>query len=106
MTKKNQSLMRRPSGYRATSTAIAAADKTWDACKMSFHRELALKAFSGTTTVSPGRSAALATPPPNNPLLPPTTEPSARITKMPFLYAVLLGPPAWPRYHPADLPGL
>src|SRR5580698_587651 len=98
--------MRRHISYRATSTATPAADKIWDACKIFFHRELALKAFSGTTTMSPGRSTALSTPPPNNPPLPPATEPSARITKMPFLYAVLLGPPACPRYHPADLPGL
>src|SRR5665213_1146794 len=39
------------------------------------------------------------------PVLPPITEPSARITKIAFLLASGVGPPAWFKYHCALLPG-
>ncbi len=61
---------------------------------------------SGTTTMSPGRSSALSTPPPNIPPAPPTMEPSARITKIPFLFAISVGPPACLEIPSRILPGL
>src|SRR5256885_2725000 len=62
-------------------------------------------AFSGTTTVSPGCSTALNEGPDHRLSLAPITDPSARITKMAFLSATVVGPPAWLRYHFALLPG-
>src|SRR5207302_7536890 len=64
------------------------------------------KARSGTITMSPGCRAASTAPPLNSPPLPPTTVPSARITKMAFLFAIVVGPPDCPKYQPALLPGL
>src|SRR5271169_3067602 len=66
-----------------------------------------LGVFSGTMTVSPGRSEALKGSPVNQP--PPLffaerTEPSARITNTAFLSASGVSPPAWPRYHFAERP--
>src|SRR6266478_2009066 len=62
-------------------------------------------AFSGTTTVSPGCSTALSELPDHRLSFAPITDPSARITKMDFLSANLVGPPPWLRYHFALLPG-
>src|SRR5271154_780311 len=61
-------------------------------------------AFSGTTTVSPGRNSAFKESPPHSPWLEPRTEPSARITKIAFLLANWVGPPDWPRYQFALFP--
>src|SRR5438105_6958321 len=54
-------------------------------CSVSLHLKPPPNALSGTMTVSPGWSAASSAPPVNAPPLPPTTEPSARTTKIPFL---------------------
>src|SRR3974377_2293033 len=62
-------------------------------------------AFSGTTTVSPGCSDVPNESPIQRLFFTPTTEPSARITKIAFLLASVVGPPDWPRYHLALLPG-
>src|SRR5438132_12931916 len=86
----------------ATPTAYAScADSI-----VVFHLLLIEKALSGTPTMPPGRNSALSIPPLNRPPEPPTTEPSARITKADFLFAIWVGPPACFRYHPAFLPGL
>src|ERR1700722_8085909 len=62
-------------------------------------------AFSGTTIVSPGSSDAPKDWPAQMPLFEPITEPSARITKIAFFFARVVGPPDWPRYHFALFPG-
>src|SRR5271155_2454128 len=62
-------------------------------------------AFSGTMTVSPGRNAAFNESPLHTLSLPPSTEPSARITKIAFLFATAVGPPDWLRYQRALFPG-
>src|SRR6266436_4352270 len=62
-------------------------------------------AFSGTTTVSPGCNTAFNEFPDHKLSFAPTTDPSARITKIAFLSATVVGPPAWLRYHFALLPG-
>src|SRR5215472_15477725 len=62
-------------------------------------------AFSGTTTMSPGLRDAPKGSPFHHPLLlflAAMTDPSARITKTPFLSAIGVNPPAWLRYHFAD----
>src|ERR1700757_284087 len=67
-----------------------------------------LGVFSGTITMSPGRSAAFIGSPDHQPLLvlfEETTDPSARITNTPFLSAIGVKPPAWLKYHFADRPG-
>src|SRR5208283_3761539 len=67
-----------------------------------------LGVFSGTTTVSPGRSVALRGSPNHQPaplFFEEMTEPSARITNTPFLSATGVNPPAWLKYHFPDLPG-
>src|SRR5271157_2706508 len=64
-------------------------------------------AFSGTTTMSPGRSAAFMGSPDHQPPLlffEEITDPSARITNTAFLSAMGDNPPAWLKYHFADLP--
>src|SRR5271157_1451506 len=66
-----------------------------------------LGAFSGTTTMSPGRRAALIGSPDHQPPLlffEEMTEPSARITNTAFLSAMGVSPPAWLKYHFADRP--
>src|ERR1700688_349580 len=62
-------------------------------------------AFSGTTTVSPGCKTALSEGPDHKLAFAPMTEPSARITKIAFLFATAVGPPDWLRYHFALFPG-
>src|SRR6266403_1473799 len=62
-------------------------------------------AFSGTTTESPGCSTASSDFPDHKLSFAPITDPSARITKIAFLSATVVGPPAWLRYHFALLPG-
>src|SRR5215472_2997956 len=64
-------------------------------------------AFSGITTMSPGLRDAPKGSPFHQPLvlfLAAITDPSARITKTPFLSAIGVSPPAWLRYHLALLP--
>jgi hypothetical protein len=60
--------------------------------------------FCGTTATSPGRKTPLKDPPTDKFSFVPTTEPSARFTKILFLLAKLRGPPEWPRYDFALLP--
>src|SRR6202158_5697898 len=62
-------------------------------------------ALSGTTTVSPGCNTAFSERPDHKLSFAPITDPSARITKIAFLSATVVGPPAWLRYHFALLPG-
>src|SRR5690242_17419995 len=62
-------------------------------------------AFSGTTTMSPGCSGTLKPSPDIHEELWPKTVPSARITKIAFFSARLVGPPACIKYHFAVLPG-
>src|SRR5215470_10849239 len=80
-------------------------DVTWAAVNRFCQFGPPPMAFSGTTTASPGRSAAFRESPANRLFLPPITDPSARITNMSFLFARVVGHPAWPRYHFALLPG-
>src|SRR5258708_12464102 len=61
-------------------------------------------AFSGTTTVSPGRSEALSELPDHNLSFAPITEPSSRITKMDFLSATCVGPQPRLQYHSPPFP--
>src|SRR5690348_8064600 len=77
-------------------------------CIMVFHFWFWPTAFSGTTTMSPGCKATLSGLPLNQPSedWPPTIDPSARTTKMDFLSASWLGPPAWAKYQFAFRPGL
>src|SRR5215470_7012051 len=77
----------------AREIAIPTAYANWADWSVVFHRVLALNAFSGTTTMSPGCRPVFFTPPLNKPPDPPTTEPSARMTKIDFLFAMLVGPP-------------
>jgi hypothetical protein len=91
---------------RATWTPIPIAEVNWETCKMVFHLLVPPIAFSGITTMSPGRSSALVAPPPHIPPEPPTTDPLARITKTDFLFAICVGPPACFKYHSALWPGL
>src|SRR3984957_12151089 len=83
----------------ATDAAVCAARKTF--C----HWMPPPNAFSGTTSVSPGCSTPDIESPENTLFREPITEPSARITKIAFLLASCVGPPDWPRYHFALLPG-
>src|SRR5947208_9983955 len=75
-------------------------------CRVVFHLVVPLNAFSGTMTKSPGCNAERSAPLLNKPAAPPATDPSARITKIAFLLAVFVGPPACLKYQPASLPGL
>src|SRR5260370_34806944 len=83
----------------AMDAATCAAKNTVDHCTPP------PTAFSGTTTVSPGRSTAFSELPDHKLSFAPMTDPSARTTKMDFLSANLVGPPPWLRYHFALLPG-
>src|SRR5215472_870789 len=72
-----------------------------------FTRLLPPEALSGTKTVSPGCKTVLSTLPDHHSPDPcPTTVPLARTTKIYFLSARLVGPPACFRYHLAFFPGL
>src|SRR3979490_2526770 len=84
---------------------LAMADAVCAVSKMLCHCRPPPSAFSGTTTVSPGCSVALSNSPPHRLLFVPMPEPSARITKIAFLLASCVGPPDWPRYQFAPLPG-
>src|SRR6185437_9023831 len=76
------------------------------ACKYGFcDVMLFLAASSGTTTVSPGCSASPSELPRQRLFCPPSTDPSARTTKIAFLFARSVGPPACWRYHLALFPG-
>src|ERR1700759_4418199 len=87
------------------NAALATDDATCAARKTVCHCTPPPIARSGTTTVSPGRSSARSDSPLHSPPDEPSTEPSARITKIAFLLASCVGPPDWPRYHCALLPG-
>src|ERR1700686_825278 len=78
---------------------------TWAVEKMRPQSRGPPIARSGTTTESPGCKAVLKEVPLNKLLLELITEPSARITKAPFLFPSSVAPPAWLRYHAALLPG-
>src|SRR5467141_3216762 len=82
----------------AMAEAVCADNKTL------YHCRPPPSACSGTTTVSPGCSVALSDSPLHRLLFVPTTEPSARITKIAFRFAKSEGPPDWPRYHLALFP--
>src|SRR6266566_8774056 len=77
-------------------------------CIRVFHFWFCPTAFSGTTTMSPGCKATPNGFPLNHPSedCPPTIDPLARMTKMAFLSASWLGPPAWAKYQFAFRPGL
>src|ERR1700735_4595681 len=83
----------------ATDAAVCAARNTFCHCNPP------PSAFSGTTSVSPGSSVRDMESPAHTLLLDPITEPSARITKIAFLFASCVGPPDWLRYHFALFPG-
>src|SRR5437868_10154307 len=61
-------------------------------------------AFSGTITVSPGCSTEFNDRPAHKLSFEPITDPSPRITKIAFLFAIVVGPPACSRYHFALFP--
>src|SRR5690242_20305272 len=98
--------MEKSDQYRKAINMVLAIDDATCAAKNTVaHCTPPPMAFSGTTTVSPGSSAAFNEFPPHKLLFAPITDPSARITKMDFLSANLVGPPPWLRYHFALLPG-
>src|SRR6476646_6011393 len=84
---------------------MPAAETNCATCSVFFHLLVPLYAFSGTTTMSPGRTSAANTPPLHIPAEPLATEPFARIRKMAFLSATWVAPPPWLRYQPTLLPG-
>src|SRR6266849_6055474 len=87
------------------NTVLAMAEAVCAVSRTLCHGKPPPMAFSGTTTVSPGCSVALKDSPLHRLLFVPTTEPSARITKIAFRFARSEGPPDWPRYHLALFPG-
>src|ERR1700677_4053121 len=87
------------------NAVLAIEEATWAARKTVCHCRPPPIAFSGTTTVSPGRNSALSESPLHNPCFDPNTEPSPRITNIAFLLASCVGPPDWLRYHCALFPG-
>src|SRR5882762_5472038 len=84
---------------------LAIADAACAVSKTLCHCKPPPMAFSGTTTVSPGCRVAVSDSPLHRLVFVPTTEPSARTTKIAFRFARPEGPPDWPRYHLALLPG-
>src|SRR5207253_2730055 len=96
-----------PQNLAAIAADVPIEDSVVAACIMVFHFWFCPSAFSGTTTISPGRNAVPSGFPLNHPLddWPPTIDPSARMTKIAGLSASWLGPPACAKYQFAFRPG-
>src|ERR1700722_6989202 len=91
--------------FAATPAVIAIEAASWPVLSRFLQKSEPPIIFCGTTTTSPGLRLVARTLLPKPPEWRPMTEPLARIIKISLRLAVVLTPPARPRYHSADLPG-
>src|SRR5580692_817907 len=90
----------------ARFAVIAMEDRTCAVASMFRQNIEPPMIFCGTTTMSPGSIFVSSTPSLyHSPERRPTTEPLARITKISFVFAMFVDPPACRRYQLAFLPG-
>src|SRR3569833_770351 len=95
--------MPRPLAYSPATFAVIANDAINCAVARRFRQSTdPPRILWGTTTTSPASSLVCSTLSSD---LQPITEPFARITKISFLLAILVGPPERWRYQLASLPG-